>query len=255
MRRTIGDILASWPYDPDALCVRLIEDAAGRPALQVRLELGVLQLALDGRPDGLRPHDHESLLDYHEDRAAALRRRCGTDQGYRLTPPECAELRGESAQYYRRYFSLFHLGRFGEVVRDTARNLRALDFLHRHAAADADRWELEQFRPYITMMNALARAELYLAAGDTETAVRVIEVALAVIREFAASHDHRFPAERELEVLGERKRELQRARPSSEIGRLQHQLERAVEAEDYEQAASLRDRIDRATEALPRFWE
>ena len=34
----------------------------------MRIDLGLLQMELDGRPDGQRPHGFESLLDYYEAR-------------------------------------------------------------------------------------------------------------------------------------------------------------------------------------------
>ena len=55
--------LASWPYDPDD-CVRITTLADGREVMQVRLPLGLEQYELEGRPDGQRPHDADSVLDY-----------------------------------------------------------------------------------------------------------------------------------------------------------------------------------------------
>jgi hypothetical protein len=41
----------------------MVRLATGGRAIQVRLELGILQMALEGRPDGRRPHGSPSLLD------------------------------------------------------------------------------------------------------------------------------------------------------------------------------------------------
>ncbi len=44
--------------------VRICQGADGREVLQMRLDMGVLQLEMDGRPDGSQPHGYESYLDY-----------------------------------------------------------------------------------------------------------------------------------------------------------------------------------------------
>ena len=62
----ITEILRGWPFEPGKINVRLIESEGGDQKVQVRLDLGILQMELDGRPDGLRPHDHDSLLEYYE---------------------------------------------------------------------------------------------------------------------------------------------------------------------------------------------
>jgi len=72
MNRDLTDILKEWPYEPGELHVRLIEGADGEPKLQVRLDLGLLQMNVEGRPDGERPHGYDSLLEYHEARLDGL---------------------------------------------------------------------------------------------------------------------------------------------------------------------------------------
>ncbi len=56
-------LLQQWPFDADGLGVRLLKGADGRDVLQLRVDLGILQLETSGRPDGLRPEGHASLLD------------------------------------------------------------------------------------------------------------------------------------------------------------------------------------------------
>jgi hypothetical protein len=253
-RRTIGDILEQWDYEPQNLAVRVVPGDDGRPKLQVRLELGMLQLEMEDRPDGLRPHGHVSLLDYHIARLEDYRRRYGSVDGYQLTATDCAALRREAAQYYQRYISLHQLGRFSEVARDTARNLRALDFLRRHAADEGECWEMEQYRGYLTMMNAVARAETHVGECDYPAAERVLATAMAAIRAFGADHAGQVEVGRELDMLGRRLREVQKARPRSEVEMLQRRLAAAVEREDYETAANLRDRLSQLVGPPPAHW-
>jgi len=59
-------ILQDWPYEPGQINVRLVEGDDGRPKIQMRLDLGLLQMEVSGRPDGQRPHGFDSLLEYYE---------------------------------------------------------------------------------------------------------------------------------------------------------------------------------------------
>ncbi len=65
MSKDIGTLLNEWEYDPFNH-VRKIVGEDGREKIQVRVELGILQMEVDGRPDGKRPYGMESLLDYYQ---------------------------------------------------------------------------------------------------------------------------------------------------------------------------------------------
>ena len=115
----LTETLRSWPIGGNRPTVRMIRTATGERAVQVRLELGILQLALTGRPDGRRPHGADSLLDWHIARLEAYRRRAGSDQDMHLTSKDCDALRDEGVQVYHRYVALFALEEYEAVVRDT----------------------------------------------------------------------------------------------------------------------------------------
>jgi hypothetical protein len=100
--RDISDLLREWPWEPGRIQARLVVGADGRPKLQVRIHLGVLQMEMDGRPDGERPGGFESLLEQALDRRA----RGGSAEAFTLAPEACRELREEAVQYYHRYVGL-----------------------------------------------------------------------------------------------------------------------------------------------------
>lgn len=254
MRHSLDDILRDWPYDPENLNARVITFEDGRQILQIRIDMGLLQLEMTDRPDGLQPEGHKSWLDYYLDHLRRHQAEHHTTDGFGLDATDCERLRDEATLVYQRYAVLHHLGYHTEVARDTARNLRVADFLKRHARRREDSWAIERYRPYILMMNALARAELYITQLDYTSAERVLTTATTTIRAFAAEHVQ-VDCTSELEVLADRLRSLDRGRPQSDIELLQRQLDEAVSGEDFETAAALRDRIRAATESLPRFWE
>lgn len=250
MNEDISPILESWPYEPGEVKARKIIGRDGRPRIQLRLDLGLLQMEMTGRPDGKRPFGMESLLDYHLARLEEYKRRNRTDAGFCLTPEECAQLREECVQYYHRYLSLFHLEEFEQVVKDTERNLRCLEFMRAYAAEESDRLSFQQYVPYILMMNARAKAGLALKAGDFDTALAEIAEGIRRIEIFFSEIDQPELVERSMEVasLRQLEEEIRRRRPADPRQRLREELEEAVSAEDYERAAIIRDQL-RALEA------
>ena len=73
MTLDLSNLLSDWPYEPGRLNVRMIRGDDGEPKIQVRLDLGVLQMNMEGRPDGRTPYGFPSLLEYHEHKLDDLR--------------------------------------------------------------------------------------------------------------------------------------------------------------------------------------
>src|SRR3954466_4059196 len=103
LSKDIASILKGWDYEAGTINVRKVAGVDGSPKLQMRLDLGLLQMELSGRPDGLRPHEHESLLQYFEAQLKDHEKRYGTDLGFHLTADQCQSLRDEAVMYYHRY--------------------------------------------------------------------------------------------------------------------------------------------------------
>src|SRR5256714_6195941 len=158
--KDILPLLKGWDYEAGTINVRKINGMDGRPKLQMRLDLGLLQMEMNGRPDGRRPHGCESLLEYYEEQLKDHYDRNGTELGFHLTSSQCQSLREEAVMYYHRYLSLYVLEEYPGVIRDTDRNLRVLDLCGKYAVNEQDRLWLEQYRPYIMMMNVRAKASM-----------------------------------------------------------------------------------------------
>ena len=62
VNRDIREILDSWEFDPEKVNARWIEGEDGKRKIQLRLDLGVLQMEMTGRPDGKRPEGYASLV-------------------------------------------------------------------------------------------------------------------------------------------------------------------------------------------------
>src|SRR3982751_2702061 len=242
MSLDLSTIVREWPHEPGAIKVRKIVGLDGREKLQLRIDLGVLQMEMHGRPDGQRPHGAESLLAYHQLRASHAESR---GDSYELSAEQCAELQQEGIQYYHRYLSLFQINDYAGVVRDTQRNLDLFDFVAAHTEREELAWSMQQFRPYVVMMNTRAKASIYLAQGKFPEAITEIEQGRDAILEFFQKSN--FPElvskSSEINFLEEWLEEVRAKRPLSKLEVMEREMESAIGKELYERAAELRDAI------------
>lgn len=265
MDRDLTEILAEWPFQPGQINVRLIQGKDGDPRIQVRLDLGLLQMFVDGRPDGQRPEGYDSLLELHEARIDELRMASQLGQGpdeedgeiagpdddaeeaelQILTPEECRLIREEAVQYYHRYIALLVLEDYEGVARDTSRNLRVLDLISEHAATEEDRRSMEQNRPYVMMMRARALASMALRDEEPKAAAFAIDEGIEALRQYYAENDAEelFEKSGEVSMLREMRDALVPKLPLSQKAELRQRLEAAIGAENYELAAILRDEL------------
>lgn len=251
-------MLAEWPHEPGKINVRLIAGLDGTPRIQVRLDLGILQMEVDGRPDGAHPEGFESLLEYHETRleeAAFEADFAGEDEDeppadtdappIELDNDECRALRDEALQYYHRYVALLVLEDFTGVVRDTSRNLRVLDLLAEYAADERDQESMEAHRPYVMMMRTRALASQALADGEHKAALVALDNGLEALKGWYAHQDRAeaFETSDEAEALRQMRQALVPKLPVSQKAELRQRLQEALLAENYELAAILRDEL------------
>jgi hypothetical protein len=243
MIRDLRTILEGWDFEPGKISVRKIVGRDGREKIQTRIDLGVLQMECTGRPDGLRPHGCESLLEYQEQRLRGHVAVSGTDQDFLLSSEDCRDLRHEAYLYYQRYLSSYVLEEFAEVERDTARNLRVIDLCARYGAAERDRALLQSQRAYVMMMHVRAQAQLALARDHAEEALQIADQGVADLERQYVDDEEDDSWLREADTLRALRREILEKLPEDAPARLQSELERALATEDYERAAELRDRL------------
>jgi hypothetical protein len=206
--------------------------------------MGIEQYELDGRPDGTRPYGKESALEHHLERLEQAKA-AGREAEFELGPRECGELFNEGTLYYFRYVRLFQLKQWQRTIRDTARNLRAFDLAHRYARRQEDQQFLEKWRPYVLRVNASASAMLELDHRAYDKALNLLEAAIDRIEALPELDDETFVFERERSLSGLREMaaQVRKNRPLSALEQLEQQLRRAIERQQFERAAQLRDRI------------
>src|SRR6185437_12573749 len=108
--RHIDSILREWGYEPGEVSARRVKASDGREVLQMRIDLGVLQLEVDHRPDGQRPGGAETYFDY-------------------LLGVAVHETDREFVQYYQRRICWLALRDFRHAIRDADHSLALMDFV------------------------------------------------------------------------------------------------------------------------------
>jgi hypothetical protein len=251
MRRDIDEAIQGWPYDPEPgdVVAREVRARDGRLVLQIRVELGVLQLEVEGRPDGLRPHNFVSYLDYLRHRAAARGLTPGGKApSWSMEAIHCAETDREFVQFYHRRVAWLSLRRYENALKDAEHTLALMDFVARHGPNAEYVSTHERFRGLVLFHRTQALAALALDRRKPEEAIDAvhegIDRCLAHQTEWNAEHDSddaiNDPLVDQLRVLeGEIRKNFDVAKT------LREQLDEAVATEDYEKAARLRDQIRR----------
>ncbi len=238
-KQNIDGALRDWAYQPGVISARTIAGEDDRQVLQMRIEMGVLQMELTGRPDGERPDGEETYLDI------LIQRSLRDGEAFELTEDECFEVDREFLQFYHRRICLLALREFEGAVRDADHTLALMDLALEHSP-DAD-WSLshEQYRPFVLFHRTQAVALQRIQASDPAAAIEEINGGLKRMRGIfsAMDVDDRFDEDPLVGQLVELKESL---RQEHSVGKtLAEQLADAIAAEQYERAAELRDKISR----------
>lgn len=242
----ISDILDDWPYEPGQITARRVRGDDGRDKIQFRLDLGLLQMEVTGRPDGERPYSYESLLAYHQARLKRCRDN-DNEEDFKLDEQTCERLRTEGLMYYHRYLAAFILEDYDIVEADTARSLEMMDLCSKYAAEESDRFVVEQYRPYVLMMRARARARLALADNRPKAALLAVREAIADVTACfqRVGEGERTAQSSELAILQALVAEIEARVPVDPVTKLRKQLDKAIAEERYEDAAAVRDQLKR----------
>jgi HPt (histidine-containing phosphotransfer) domain-containing protein len=117
--------------------------------------------------------------------------------------------------------------------------------IEQHADQDQDRTVLEQFRPYITMMRSRALASQALRDNEPKAALHAIDQGIDSLRQHfdTVGQPQLFEESSEVEMLRGMREALVPKLPKSQKAELRERLAKALEQENYELAAILRDEL------------
>ena len=241
----IDQLLRDWPYETTSLSVRKVVASDGRTVLQMRIEMGILQLETSGRPDGARPDGDESYLHH-------MIRRSGGDADFVMDETQCAECDREFVQFYHRRICWLGLQEYAKAVEDADHTLALMDFCSAHSPDPNWTMSHEQYRAFVMYHRTQANALAMLDESSPEEAIESINQGLEQLR--AVYQDMEVDEDFESDELVSRLVDLRESlRTQFEVGRtLPEQLADAVSREQYELAAKLRDQLAKRQQDLRR---
>ena len=173
----------------------------------------------------------------------------GEDNNFSINPDECAKLQQEAIQYHHRSICNFELEDFEAVERDTEHILELLDFVQDFAAQDDIGQSFQQFRPQTIMMQVRAVGTELLADGNYKAAIAEIIAAIEELNLFYTEmgREELLDSSMEVHSLGEWLKDVEKEAadklPMTKREKIEHKLETAIDQEDYESAAKLRDQL------------
>jgi hypothetical protein len=242
VNQDIDPVLEGWEFKPGAVQARLVKSREGRQVLQMRVELGVLQMESAGRPDGARPHGHVTYFDFLQALALANSKK---NQNFVLDEEQAEAADREFVQFYHRRICWLALREYARAVRDADHTLAFMDFVKRHSPNEEYTQAHEQYRGFVLFHRTQAASALQVEKDDPERAIDEIRGGLDRLKAFFREYEMEEQMDEDSMVQHLRKIETA-LREQYDIGAtLQEQLEKAVAAEDYEQAARLRDKLKR----------
>jgi hypothetical protein len=239
--KDIDEALEGWDFNPGMVQARLVQASDGRQVIQLRIDLGILQLETHDRPDGTRP---EGCATYYD----VLREYARVHPNFVLEEEQCLQADREFVQFYHRRLCWLALHEYSRAVADADHTLAFMDLVRDHSPGEEYTQAHERYRSFVIFHRTQAAAALALEQNNAEAAVDEIRAGLARLQAFFATNQ----AEEQLEEDGivKRLREMEQAlRQKHQVGAtLREQLDSAVAAEDYETAARIRDALRRRVE-------
>jgi len=238
VNRHIDYALENWEFQPGEVRARIVHGHDQRQVIQMRVDIGILQMETQGRPDGKRPHGYATYYDYlqHESRQAERH-----GKTFEMTDDQCQEADREFVQYYHRRISWLALRNYAKAVADADHTLAFMDLIKKYSGNEEYTQAHEQYRGFVTFQRTQGAAALALEQHNPEAAIDQVRDGLDKLKTFFASFDAEEQMEEDGMVQHLRKIESSLREQHGISATLQEQLDKAVANEDYEEAARLRD--------------
>ncbi len=228
----ITHLLKSWPFVAGAPQLRFLVGIGGVRRIQARLETGILQFEVDGRPDGTRPDGCDSWMEYW-----AIR-------GGRFSAEGVGAILAEVSLYHQRAVAFLLLDDLAACVRDCDRNLAAIKSVLVRGETEVDTSSCQLLYLATVLLRTRAEASMCVRLKDTQGALAAIDCGIAALQSPGAhlgqSSTWDSPESAFLRAMRDA---LVPKLPSSQRVDLETRLKRALRLENYELAVILRNEL------------
>src|SRR5437870_6226101 len=195
MSQDIDAAVRGWDFRPGVVQARLVQAGDGRQVIQMRVDLGILQIETAGRPDGSRPHGCATYFDYLRHQARVADR---AGQTFVLSEEQSEEADREFIQYYHRRICWLALRNYAQSIADADHTLAFMSFVRDHSPSEEYAQAHEQYRGFVLFHRTQAAAAQAVEREDPESALDAIHDGLEKLRAFFAA----FGAEEHMEEDG-----------------------------------------------------
>jgi hypothetical protein len=242
MSQDIDAAVKGWDFKPGVVQARQVQASDGRQVIQMRVDLGLLQIETSNRPDGTRPHGYATYFDYLRQQARVADR---AGQSFVLSEEHCEEADREFIQYYHRRICWLALRNYAQAIADADHTLAFMSFVRDHSPNEEYAQAHEQYRGFVLFHRTQAKAALAVEKDDPEEALDAIHEGLEKLRAFFTEYGAEEHMEEDGMVQQLRKMDRSLRKLHNIEATLQEQLDEAVAKEQYETAARLRDELRR----------
>lgn len=247
--RDIRPLLEGWELEPSSVTARRVFGEDGSEQVQLRIPMGLLQVYVEGRPDGARPGGFASVLELLRHQISQEKKEPTSEQWF--------ELDREIMQYYHRRIAMLQMAEeerreqqldlaakdYARVVLDADHNLEVMDFIKEHNTDTEFVGAHEQYRSFVMGHRTLGAGLYWICRSEPEEALDTIQIGLKRLEQAYEERGNtdvmrRDPTAGRLVRLAEQLR-----KDHTIVKTLHEQLSEAVETEDFERAANLRDQV------------
>jgi hypothetical protein len=222
--------------------------AGGIDYLQIMVAMGAFAahscIPLQGRPDMSRPHGHATMLEFLRARLDRHVLENGSDEGFELGEQDVAEVQEEIMDFYRRRRFLLETAapakEFAVVISDGQHALQLMDLLEQYSADQQRVRDHRKYEPYIRCHIIQARILQRLDVADYAEIAETVRTGIAELQEFSRNHQAWEYADIDESIYPNALIAYLR---KLAVGVLERGQEDAVQQEEYEAAAVIRDLI------------
>lgn len=230
----IAPILRYWEFISNDMRVSR-ERVSGNEFLKLVYGAGQITMEIDGRPDGSRPLNMKSYWDMIEKKIKQMKEE---GKRYVINDSDFNNLLQEIVLYHARSIAFIKIGDYQKSAKDVKRNIQLIETIFNHIDDPGIKERLKRLKPYFSMAYNKSLVKMSDQKGNGDEALRYARNGKKSLKKkynLVGKSYEIFCLEKLEDYLLEKY--------SNSRSRLEKELRFAVEKENFERAAVLRDRL------------
>jgi translation initiation factor 2 beta subunit (eIF-2beta)/eIF-5 len=248
--KDLTDILNEW--DENDSGIRRVYGNDGIEKMQMKMSSpeghmkGIMQMNLEGRPDGIKPYGFDSLLQYYKHKFCTYCQTHGSEKGYKISPKEVDKLLAELNLYYHRCCFLNSMEPtttedIKRMMRDGEFNFQILDFIEKYSEDENRKKYVMDLKPAFVMFAARNKIDHGIKSKDYELALKGISQGRKRILRLKGllGEERQDYIQNGLKVLKNSENHIREFKPITRIEQLEGMLKKTKESGNLEGVKSI----------------